>query len=185
MGFSCALLVIASCVARPQRDAVTLEWASPEKIVVLVQSTFDLKEGPDGNEVARLRALGQLKVRAAGSGFALIVTDSGVDEIDSLYGSCLGVDPASYAWQSHACAELVRERYRADYALFLSSEITHDMAVFPIVSSSSLSLIDLRDGRLVWSSKRGDSDWRDDRSAQTAIQNLFAGSSLSAGRMPL
>ena len=183
IGFSWALLVvIASCVARPQGHTAMLERASPDKIVVLVQSTFDLKDGrerrPDWIEAARLRALGRLKARSAASGFTLIVTNPDVDEIDSLYGSCLDVDPISYAWQSHACADLVREHYRADYALFLSSQITDDMPGFGVVSSSSLSLIDLRDGEMVWSSKNHDGDWRDDRSAENAIGNLLAGSPL-------
>ena len=183
IGFSWALLVvIASCVARPQGHTAMLERASPDKIVVLVQSTFDLKDGrerrPDWIEAARLRALGRLKARSAASGFTLIVTNPDVDEIDSLYGSCLDVDPISYAWQSHACADLVREHYRADYALFLSSQITDDMPGFGVVSSSSLSLIDLRDGKMVWSNQNHDGDWRDDRSAETAIRNLLAGSPL-------
>ena len=159
-----------------------LEWASPDKRVVLVQSTFDLKEGgerrPDWNEAARMRALEHLKVRSAESGFTLVVTNPDIDEIDSLYGSCLGVDAISYAWQSHACADLVREHYRADYALFLSSKTTYDRPVFGTPTSSSLSLIDLRNGKMVWSSKSGDGDWRDDRSAGMAIQNLLAGSPL-------
>lgn len=159
-----------------------LEWGSGDRFVVLVQSTFDLKEDaerrPDWNETGRLRAIGHLKARAEESGFTLIVTDPSVDEIDSLYGSCLGVDPISYAWQSHACADLVREHYRADYALFLSAEITYDMPVLGMVSSSSLSLMDLRDGKIVWSRKNGYGEWRDDRSAKTAIQNLLAGSPL-------
>jgi hypothetical protein len=182
MGFSCALLVITSCVARPQQQTVMLEWASPDRRVVLVQSTFDLEEDGqrrlDWNEAARMRALGHLKDRSAESGFTLIVTNPDIDEIDSLYGSCLGVDAISYAWQSHACADLVREHYRADYALFLSSEITYDMRALGMNSSSSLSLIDLRNGEMVWSNKRGDGDWRDDRSARTAIQNLLADSPL-------
>ena len=64
------------------------------------------------------------------------------------------------------------------YALFLSSEITYDMAVPGMISSSSLSLVDLRNGQMVWSNRIGDCDWRDDRSAQTAMQNLLAGSPL-------
>jgi hypothetical protein len=182
MSFSCALLVITSCVGMPQQQTVMLEWASPDRRVVLVQSSFDLKEGgerrPDWNEAARMRALGHLKVRSAESGYTLIVTNPSVDEIDSLYGSCLGVDANSYAWQSHACADLVREHYRADYALFLSSQITYDMPVFGMISSSSLSLIDLRNGKMVWSNKSGDGDWRDDRSARAAIQNLLTDSPL-------
>jgi hypothetical protein len=182
MGFFCLLLVVASCVAAPQQQTIRLEWASPDKRVVLVQSTFDLKQGrerrPDWNEAARIRALFYLKVRSAESGFTLIVTNPGVDEIDSLYGSCLGVDPISYAWQSLACADVVRERYRADYALFLSSEISYGMPVLGTPSSSSLSLIDLRNGKMVWSNRRGDGDWRDDRSAQLAMQNLLADSPL-------
>ncbi len=183
LGFSCVLLLLASCVtAPPQQQTITLEWGSTDRLVVLVQSTFDLKEGgerrPDWNKTARLRALGNLKVRAAESAFTLIVTDPSVDEIDSLYGSCLDVDPISYAWQSHACVDLVREHYRADYALFLSSEITYDMPVFNMVSSSSLSLMDLRNGKIVWSRTNEDGDWRDDRSAQTAMQALLAGSPL-------
>ena len=181
-GLSFALLALMSCVARPQQQSVTLEWASPDKRVVLVQSAFDLKEGgerrPDWSEAALMRALGYLKVRSAQSGFTLVVTNPDIDEIDSLYGSCLGVDAISYAWQSHACADLVREHYRADYALFLSSETAYDMQDLGMYSSSSLSLIDLRDGKLVWSNRRGDGDWRDDRSARTAIQNLLAGSPL-------
>jgi hypothetical protein len=181
-GLSCALLVVTGCVATPQQQTVMLEWASPDRRVVLVQSTFDLKQGGerrrDWNEAARMRALGHLKVRSAASGFTLIVTNASVDEIDSLYGSCLGVDAMSYAWQSHACADLVREHYRADYALFLSSEIAYDMPVFGMISSSSLSLIDLRNGNMVWSNRSSDGDWRDDRSARTAIQNLLAGSPL-------
>jgi hypothetical protein len=182
LGFCCALLVVASCVTAPRQQTITLEWGSSDRFVVLVQSAFDLKEGaerrPDWNETARLRAIGHLKARAEESGFTLIVTDPSVDEVDSLYGPCLGVDPISYAWQSHECADLVREHYRADYALFLSSEITYDMPVRGMVSSSSLSLMDLRNGKIVWSRKNGDGDWRDDRSAQTAIQNLLAGSPL-------
>ena len=182
MGFSCVLLVVASCVAAPQQPTVMLEWSSSDKRVALVQLTFDLKEGgerrPDWNEAARMRALSNLKVRSAKSGLTLIVTNPGVDEIDSLYGSCLGVDPISYAWQSQACTELVRERYRADYALFLSSEMTYDMPAMSPPSSSSLSLMDLRNGKMVWSSKSSDGDWRDERSAQTAIQTLLAGSPL-------
>ena len=179
LGFSCVLLVVASCVtAPPQQQTITLEWSSTDRFVVLVQSTFDLKEGgerrPDWNKTARLRALGHLKVRAAESGFTLILTDPSVDEIDSPYGSCLGVDPISYAWQSHACADLVREHYRADYGT-------------PVLGtpSSSLSLIDLRNGKMVWSNKNGDGDWRDDRSAQTAMQNLLAGSPLRKSALPL
>src|SRR5258706_9949024 len=179
MGFSCVLLVVASCAAVPQQQTIRLERTSPGKGVVIVQSGFDLKQGgerrPDWNEAARMRALGYLKVRAAESGFTLIGTDPGVDEIDSIYGSCLGVDPISYAWQSHACVDLVREYYRADYALFLSSEIAYDMPVFGMTSFSSLSLLDLRSGKVVWSNKRGDGDWRDDRSAQTATQGLLTG----------
>ncbi len=189
LGFSYVLLVLASCVtAPPQQQTITLEWSSTDRFVVLVQSTFDLKEGgerrPDWNKTARLRALGHLKVRAAESGFTLIVTDPSVDEIDSLYGSCLGVDPISYAWQSHACADVVREHYRADYALFLSAEISYGTPVLG-TPSSSLSLIDLRNGKMVWSNKNGDGDWRDDRSAQTAMQNLLAGSPLRKSALPL
>jgi hypothetical protein len=182
MGFSCAMLVIAGCAARPQRQTITLEWASTDKRIVLVQSTFDLKDGddrrPDWSEAARMRALGHLKARSAAAGFTLIVTNPSVDEIDSLYGSCLGVDAISYAWQSHDCADLVRERYRADYALFLSSETNYDRPVFAATSSSSLSLIELRSGKMVWSNRIGDGDWRDDRSAQAAIQKLLADSPL-------
>ena len=182
MGLSCVLLVVASCVAAPQQKIIRLEWTSTDKRVVLVQSAFDLKEGgerrPDWNDAARMRALIYLKVRSADSGFALIETNPGVDEIDSLYGSCLGVDPISYAWQSQACADLVREHYRADYALFLSSEANYDMPGLGTPSSASLSLIDLRNGKPVWSNKSGDGDWRDNRSAQTAMQNLLAGSPL-------
>ena len=182
MGFSCVLLAMTSCGASTPRQTLMLEWGSTDRFVVLVQSGFDLKQGgerrPDWNEAARMRALGYLKVRAAESGFTLIVTDPGVDEIDSIYGSCLGVDPISYAWQSHACIDLVREHYRADYALFLSSEIAYDMPVFGMTSFSSLSLLDLRSGKMVWSNKRGDGDWRDDRSAQMAMQALLAGSPL-------
>lgn len=179
---SFALLAITSCVARPQQQFVMLDWASPNKRVVLVQSTFDLTEGgerrPDWNEAARMRALGHLKVRSAQSGFTLVVTNPDIDEIDSLYGSCLGVDAISYAWQSHACADLVREHYHADYALFLSSKTTYDRPVVGTPTSSSLSLIDLRNGKMVWSSESGDGDWRDDRSTGMAIQNLLAGSPL-------
>jgi hypothetical protein len=182
MGCFCLLLVMASCVTAPRQQTIMLEWGSADRFVVLVQSSFDLKEDAgrrqDWNEAARLRAIGHLKARAEESGFTLIVTDPSVDEIDSLYGPCLGVDPISYAWQSHACADLVREHYRADYALFLLSEITYDMPVLGVVSSSSLSLMDLRNGKIVWSRKNGDGDWRDDRSAKTAIQNLLAGSPL-------
>ena len=72
----------------------------------------------------------------------------------------------------------MREYYRADYALFLSSEIAYDMPVFGMTSFSSLSLLDLRSGKMVWSNKRGDGDWRDDRSAQTAMQALLTGAPL-------
>jgi hypothetical protein len=72
----------------------------------------------------------------------------------------------------------VREHYRADYALFLSSEATYDMPAFGMSSSSSLSLIDLRNGKTVWSSKTGNVDWRDDGSAKTALQALLADSPL-------
>ena len=182
VGLSCALLAMTSCVATPSQQTIMLEWGSADRNVVLVQSSFDLKQGgerrPDWNEAARMRALGHLKVRSAESRFTLIVANPSVDEIDSLYGSCLGVDPISYAWQSQACTELVRERYRADYALFLSSEMTYDMPAMSPPSSSSLSLMDLRNGKMIWSSKSGDGDWRDDRSAQTAIQTLLAGSPL-------
>jgi outer membrane protein assembly factor BamB len=116
--------------------------------------------------------LGQLKLRTAGSGITLIVTDPNMDEIDSLYGSCLGVDAMSYAWQSTVCAGLVREHYRADYALFLSSDIVHATV------ETSVSWIDLRNGQIVWSNKARDSDWRDDRSARRAVENVFAGSPL-------
>jgi hypothetical protein len=182
VGYFCALLAITSCVARPQQQTVMLAWASADKRVVLVQSTFDLKEGdeprPDWNEAARMRALGHLKIRSAQSGFTFVVTNPDIDEIDSLYGSCLGVDASSYAWQSHACADLVREHYHADYALFLLSKTTHDGPVAGTPTSSSLSLIDLRNGKVVWSSESGDGDWRDDRSAGMAIQSLLAGSPL-------
>jgi hypothetical protein len=181
IGFCWALLAItARCAAGPPGH-VALERASPDRTVVLVQSTFDLREGlesrPEQNEAARLRALGRLKARSAASGFTLIVTNPDADEIDSLYGSCLGVDPVSYAWQSHVCADLVREHYHADYALFLSSQIAN-MAGLGIASSSSLSLIDLRDGKTVWSSIDREGDWRDESSAETAIRNLLAGSPL-------
>ena len=169
---------MTSCVATPSQQTIMLEWGSADRNVVLVQSSFDLKQGgerrPEWNEAARMRALGHLKVRSTESRFTLIVANPSVDEIDSLYGSCLGVDAISYAWQSHDCADLVRERYRADYALFLSSETNYDMPVFATTSSSSLSLIDLRSGKMVWPSRIGDGDWRDDRSAQAAIQKLLA-----------
>jgi hypothetical protein len=178
VGLSCALLAVASCVAAPQQQTIALKWTSPDRNVVLVQSTFDLKGGgqlgPDRNEAARMRALGYLKVRSAEAGFTLIVTNPNIDEIDSLYGPCLGVDAISYAWQSHACADLVREHYRADYALFLSSEITCDVPGCGMPSSSSLSLIDLRNGKMIWSHTSDDGDWRDDRSARTAVLNLLA-----------
>jgi hypothetical protein len=125
-----------------------------------------------------MRALAHLRAIGAESGFTLIVTDPNIDEIDSLYGPCIGVDAISYAWQSHACADLVREHYRADYALFLSSEITYDMPVLRMPSSSSLSLVDLRNGKIVWSHKSANGNWRDDRSARTAIQDLLADSPL-------
>lgn len=173
-----ALLVVASCVAAPHRQSAMLEWTSPDKNVVLVQSTFDLRERgesrPDWNDAARMRALAHLKIIGAEARFTLIVTNPNIEEIESLYGPCLGVDAISYAWQSHACADLVRERYRADYALFLSSQINDDMPALGMPSSSSLSLIDLRTGEMVWSHKSVDADWRDDRSARTAIENLLA-----------
>jgi hypothetical protein len=182
VGFFCALLAIMGCIGRAQQQTVMLEWASADRRVVLVQSTFDLKEGgesrPDWSKTARMRALQHLKVRSAESGFTLVVTNPDIDEIDSLYGSCLGVDAISYAWQSHACADLVRERYGADYALFLSSEMAYDMPGLGRTSSSSLSLVDLRNGKMVWSNTNGDGDWRNERSAGMAIQNLLAGSPL-------
>ena len=177
-----ALFVVASCIAAQPQQSVMLKWTSRDKNVVLVQSTFDLKASgerrPDWNDAARMRVIAHLKDIGAESGFTLIVTNPSIDEIDSLYGPCLGVDAISYAWQSDACADLVREHYRADYALFLSSEITSDMPAFGMPSSSSLSLIDLRTGKMVWSHKSNDGDWRDDRSAQTAIENLLADSPL-------
>jgi hypothetical protein len=178
---SCALFGIASCVSTPPKHTV-LQWTSSDKRIALVQASFDLKEGgerrPDWNDAARMRALEHLEARSARSGFTLIATNPNIDEIDSLYGSCLGVDAISYAWQSNACAGLVREHYRADYALFLSSEATYDMPAFGMSSSSSLSLIDLRNGKTVWSSKTGNVDWRDDGSAETALQALLADSPL-------
>ena len=177
-GFSCILLVIASCVAAPKQQTVMPKWTSPDRNVVLVQSAFNLEVNGervvDLNEAARARALGHLEARASESRFTLIVTNPNIDEIDSTYGPCLGVDAISYAWQSHACVALVRERYHADYALFLSSGNVYDMPVVGMPSSSSLSLIDLRNGKLIWSNKSRDVDWRNELSAEKAIQTLVA-----------
>jgi len=57
---------------------------------------------------------------------------------------------------------------------FLSSEATYDMPAFGMSSSSSLSLIDLRNGKLIWSNKSRDVDWRNELSAEKAIQTLVA-----------
>src|SRR5258706_15673191 len=82
MGFSCALLVVASCVAAPQQQTIRMKWTSPGKGVVLVQLAFDLKEDgqrrSDWNEAARIRALTYLKVRSAAAGFTLIVANPSV-----------------------------------------------------------------------------------------------------------
>src|SRR5437868_5991387 len=85
LGFSCAMLVVTSCAAKPQQQTITPELASTATRVVLVQSAFDLKQGgerrPDWNEAARMRAVGQLKVRSAESGFTFVATDPNIDEI--------------------------------------------------------------------------------------------------------
>ena len=137
-----AMFGLAGCMS-------TYPAAGPQKRIVLVRSTRPLEVG--GGDAA----------------FVLVKADPNRDEVESVYGPCIGVDADSYAWQSGACADPVRQRFGADYALFLSPD--------------SLALADLQSAKIVRAGHAPDTDWGSSEGVGKTITRLIGA---AQARMP-
>ncbi len=144
-------LLLAGCGLSGTLSRAGLQWRPPERRAVLVQSDAPSADG----------LLGQ---KLAARGATLLIAGPS-DDVESMYGACLGVSPDAYAWESRECAAPVGAQYRADYALFLSRE----------ARTATLTLIDLSTGGVAWMASVEDADWNNQAAAGRALDRLLEG----------
>jgi len=132
MCVAAALFALAACAATgkmnsgPNISSETLQWSSPEKRVVLVRH-FDLKakwagSRDDWNVTGSMLAASQLTELLAAKHIMLITADPATDADSPELSACI----SEVLFVLNSCAEVMRQRYGADYALFINADSTYD-----------------------------------------------------------
>jgi len=197
---SLSLLALSSCayenalrarmaVARMNSVTSPLHWTLTERRIVLLAPYFIFTDSgrrrDDWNQVATVSTFRVVTDELSAKGLELVVPDliSGPSKNNfeptapGLEG-CLRANVLDLEGQlPSTCGELLRNRYRADYALFISAGAT--LGSFPAIPPSSHSfhavLLDLRTGSYVWSHTDRYDDWHAGTSTEDPVHKLLEG----------
>ena len=185
------------------KKLITLNWKSDAKRIVLLSPHFDLSEqvfgGPapraDWNESGRVFALKHIDSHFAAKGIETI--------LDEETNSEMGCSPDTETGVAPACAERLRQRFQADYGLFLEVRDVYSSpgvvagraavaVLYPFIlpalvfreegeaPPACMSLFDTNTGEVIWRHcinrvTNFAPNWQDDRSAERAIRELLSG----------